>query len=343
MMWRSAMLVTAAVVLPAHAGGQGGSSGRAPTVHHHSLAFDSDGIGVSFGGSDDGPLAPATTWRVSGAEWRSTGTTGPCARASYGLVYHDAGKHTVLFGGWTPSGLLDDTWLWDGQVWREMSGGVHPSPRMSPAIAYDPLRQRVVLFGGSGDAAGETWEWNGTSWHQAHPAQAPSPRGRATMAFDDKRRAVLLFGGFDRGNVLGDTWLWDGTNWLLQAVNGPPGRANHVMAAHPQRGIVLFGGWQSRPDSILGDTWLWDGRAWRQHDLAGPPAREMPAFAWDPQRRELVLHGGRNPAGTALGDVWFWNGQWRKAQADVPHLSLEGGLAAASPGSSGSETPLIVF
>ena len=64
-------------------------------------------------------------------------------------------------------------------------------------MAYDVVRQRSVLFGGTspGVRFTDTWEWDGTSWVMT--ASAPShsaPTGRA-MAYDMERRQVVIWNG----------------------------------------------------------------------------------------------------------------------------------------------------
>ena len=84
------------------------------------------------------------------------------------MAYSDVDGGIVLFGGIT--GLvpvlqeprLDDTWLWDGTDWQEQFPAIVPPTRNNHAIAYDSIRDRMVLFGGeSGPWAFEsddTWE-----------------------------------------------------------------------------------------------------------------------------------------------------------------------------------------
>jgi hypothetical protein len=49
---------------------------------------------------------------------------------------------------------LGDTWEWDGSQWS------------LPSMAYHPLLQMVVLYGGWGDKGPETdaWRWDGRAW-----------------------------------------------------------------------------------------------------------------------------------------------------------------------------------
>jgi hypothetical protein len=55
--------------------------------------------------------------------WRLVASTGPSRRWGGGLAYDEARQVATLFGGWTDANgnfrwLLNDTWEWDGQVWR---------------------------------------------------------------------------------------------------------------------------------------------------------------------------------------------------------------------------------
>jgi len=124
-------------------------------------------------------------------------------------------------------------------------------------MAYDAARQRVVLFGGSGQPSylGDTWEWDGTNWLPRFSLNYPSPRAGHAMAYDAARQRVVLFGGTGAGG--GETWEWDGTNWTqLVLLASPSSRHSHAMAydASRQR-VVLFGGSNSSALS-MGDTWV---------------------------------------------------------------------------------------
>ena len=81
----------------------------------------------------------------------------------------------VLFGGLlpkSPPASVGDTWILDGKGWHEVpiASGAAPAPRNSHVMAYDPVRRKTVLFGGSSfdgkvsTVYGDTWEWDGQSW-----------------------------------------------------------------------------------------------------------------------------------------------------------------------------------
>jgi hypothetical protein len=73
-------------------------------------------------------------------------------------------------------------------------------------MAFDALRNRVVLFGGNGPL-NDTWEWDGTTWVQMTVAVSPPARGGHAMAYDAARRQVVLFGGW-LPTLFSDTWVY---------------------------------------------------------------------------------------------------------------------------------------
>jgi hypothetical protein len=142
----------------------------------------------------------------------------PPPRADMGMAYDPARGQVVLFGGYTGSDYLGDTWTWDGTEWTQRYPAHAPSPRVGMGMTYDAASGQVVLFGGVylGDYLGDTWTWDGTDWTQRHPAHAPSQRAYMGTAYDDAPGQVMLFGGIDGGIPFGDTWTWDGADWTQQ-------------------------------------------------------------------------------------------------------------------------------
>ena len=71
----------------------------------------------------------------------------------------------MLFGGFVDGDVNGETWVREQGHWREVDG-VGPPPRNVHAMAYDPLRQRVVLYGGIGAEGrlADLWEWDGAQW-----------------------------------------------------------------------------------------------------------------------------------------------------------------------------------
>src|SRR5262245_38299883 len=99
------------------------------------------------------------------------------------MAFDSKRGRVVLFVGQpaTPtegiSGMLGDTWEWDGSFWTQVSD-IGPPPRTLHAMAYDSAREVTVLFGGSvaqTGPAGDTWQWDGQDWTQLLDS-GPPPR-----------------------------------------------------------------------------------------------------------------------------------------------------------------------
>jgi hypothetical protein len=92
----------------------------------------------------------------------------PGGRCCGEMAYDVARGRTVLFGGDSPTVLLDDTWTWDGHDWTQMTPITIPPARDEEGIAYDNTRHLIVMFGGRQGSLflGDTWTWNGIDWTQ---------------------------------------------------------------------------------------------------------------------------------------------------------------------------------
>ncbi len=251
---------------------------------------------------------------------------GPQGRSGQGFAYDSVRRKVVLFGGQDVNGnFLNDVWEWDGaaKTWTNVTptSGPVPLPRSSFGMAYDPNRQKVVIYGGNVSTAysnvgiaGDTWEWDGATqtWTLATGATSIVSVGlwASQMAYDPNLKQVILFGGQPYWDYPqnGGTYAWDGTTWNLITTSGPSGRIYPAMTTDLGRSkVVLFGGNSGFGNYIsLGDTWEWDGTAWTQVavNATSPSPRYGTGLAYDASRQVNVLFGGtNNPL-----DTWEWNG-----------------------------------
>lgn len=99
-------------------------------------------------------------------------------------------------------------------------------------MAFDPIRQRTVLFGGvevfggfPGTVLADTWEFDGATWRPIATPNVPPARYDAAMAWDSNQRRIVLYGGRPSLSVaLNDTWTYDGSDWApLPTANTPTG------------------------------------------------------------------------------------------------------------------------
>jgi hypothetical protein len=266
-------------------------------------------------------------------------TSSPPRRAHHSLVYDEANRRVLLWGGSSPfengdcCGMFNDLWSFDGKAWTSLG---KTGPEASGIqLAYDSRQNRVVGFGGyvgGGGSLGDLRVLTNNAWTSLgrHPEIVAAEPG---FVFDTRRNRFVAFGGSaGRGQTHGDTWEWDGGAWHKLAIDGPPARQAHVMVFDSRRNrVVLFGGGGVSPPGQaplrLDDTWEFDGTAWKQLAVTGPGPRMAAGAAFDSKRGLVIVFGGMNPTGM-LNDTWAWNGTaWRKLADTGPEARAMGYLA----------------
>jgi hypothetical protein len=300
---------------------------------------------VSFGGrtifTDFTTLNFGDTIERVGTTWTKVAPSGPspAPRSGYALAYDPVHAVTVLHGGVSLTGppnfdrtLYGDTWGWNGTSWTLLTTS-GPSARNNHKMIWDAARQRIVLFGGTGDGGDylpDLWEWDGTTWTPRAATGDPAyglPYGRYLhgLAYDADRGVIVLHGGYHLSSppysVSGDTWELTGSQWQRRAAaafDSPLYHPeHHGMTYHAGRGKTLLAaapvGNTSQDPSLTITFWEWQpAGAWQQ--LPGiPPWRISPALGYDPVRKATVLSGGDFgclPGGVSdncsRGDTWEW-------------------------------------
>jgi hypothetical protein len=225
------------------------------------------------------------TWTWDGTTWTQQHPATTPALMGSSMAYDAATQQVILFGGGTPSGHFTQfsaaTWAWNGATWAQLHPPAAPSGRIGASMTYDAARQRILLYGGYGQAMNaDTWTWDGATWTQAHPATTPPARLNAILINDAATQEAVLFGGVDPTSQtpLSDTWSWNGTTWAeaatADAPNGP-GDYDATMqaiivytaigsgkAVPPGKSVTPTPG--TGATAPASQTWLWNGSAWMQ-------------------------------------------------------------------------------
>jgi hypothetical protein len=232
----------------------------------------------------------------------------------------------LVFGGSDGSQLLNDVWvlsLSDPPAWTQlMPEGTPPSPRCFHSAIYDPLRDRMVVFGGKSAAPGslnDVWALSlagRPAWTAVTPAGAPPPgRTSCSAIYDPVRDRLVLFGGADV-TYFNDVWalsLADTPTWTELSPAGTPPIRRHAASAiyDPVRDrLVLFGGYYFQSTvHYLNDAWglsLGDSLAWTPLTPAGtlPAARRGHSAIYDPVRDRMVVFGGQRSVSWYVADLW---------------------------------------
>jgi hypothetical protein len=257
-------------------------------------------------------LAGTPTW----TQLTPTGTP-PSARGYHSAIYDPVRNRMVVFGGYGGS-YLNDVWtlsLGDTPAWMQLTPtGALPSGRCNHSAIYDPVRDRMVVFGGGGpNSLNEVWALSlaGTpAWTQLMPAGTPpSARGAHSAIYDPVRDCMIIFGGRSVSN-LNDVWtlsLADTPAWtqVTPAGTPPSERYYHSAIYDPVRDrMVIFGGYSNK--AFRNEAWalsLAGSPAWTQLTPTGtlPSARDAHSAIWDPVRDRMVVFGGST--GSCLNDV----------------------------------------
>lgn len=266
------------------------------------------------------PVLCADQWTLGQVTWDpQTPTTAITPRSGSIMTWLPSKQTLLLFGGQTilnnAGSAVNDLYAWNGTDWTKQAPATSPSARAYSAMAYDPGRQVLVLFGGddkTDNSQSDTWEYNGTTWKMLAPATEPNAREGHAMIYDPNIKRVVVHGGLVAGAFDRDTWVYDGNDWTQLANNAAMAVHGYfAMAYDPGRNVtVLYGGENTAAGNtvVLGETWEFNGATWTQRTPATTPGkRTKAAMAYDQGRKQMVLFGGNNGA-NLLKDAWTWDG-----------------------------------
>lgn len=247
--------------------------------------------------------------------WVNIGAAAPDGAADVVRAVYDAQDHKMILV--VPSMAVYSLDLQNPAGWTLVIGeGTGPAPRSYPAIAYDNLRNRLLVFGGGPDGArSDTWalDLSGTpTWHQLLPTSVPEPRWAAVAVYDEANDRFVVTSGSGNG-LKNDVWalsLAAPTEWVQLLPSGSLPQARYLAAAAYAPSVhklVLFGGHNG--STGLNDVWsldLSDPISWESHAFANP----TPAPVWShmvayrPVGAELITYGGWDASDHYRSQVW---------------------------------------
>lgn len=251
------------------------------------------------------------TWEWDGLDWlRRAPALSPSPRRTAAMAFDDQRGVAVLFGGIVRIAdgedlFYNDTWEWNGETWANIVADGNPPARANAKMFFDPVRGKVVLFGGYQRIEGkdsfiffdDVWEWNGQEWNPI-PFKQPKDDGQnASVVYDPMRQAPMLMDGEG-------VWTWQDSAWLsLASPTTPQARMGSRLTFDPvQQKVVLFGGY--RGETKFNETWTYDGIAWTRITTADiPSARTGQNLFFDPLRGNVLMYGG-SISGTMFEDMW---------------------------------------
>jgi N-acetylneuraminic acid mutarotase len=215
------------------------------------------------------------TWSYDGKDWTEIECENrPEQRYKATMVFDESLQKVILFGGQAKDGAyIGNCYLFDGNNWEYLplcGGGeahaFYPLGRRDTKMIWDPVRKRIVLFGGEMpfmNTYGDTWEFYNKKWHKVHTNHHPHARTGIGLTYYKPIGKCVLFGGVgysEYGSPIyyNDIWEYDGNDWKKIEVNNPPVARKDMVFEYFNKilSIYMFGG-NSVEDSIeyFGDTW----------------------------------------------------------------------------------------
>jgi hypothetical protein len=230
----------------------------------------------------------------NGVGWANVPVHGvwPRDRGVPAMGWSQAQKGVIIHGGITAVnsaiGAAQDTFVWDGTDFRQLGTFQPEVPYAGSAIAVDPSRDEVVLFGGYtgatidvGKRSDLAFHLVGTRWEPLPiTAGSPAPIGRANHIFvyDETGKRYLMLGGVADAKAL----------------------------------LLAIAGFGTAP-AFLDDVWELKGPdaagayTWRKLPFTSPGLVAV-AGAYDPRQAGVVFTGGFRGNNTASADTYLIKG-----------------------------------
>jgi hypothetical protein len=229
---------------------------------------------VLFGGYDWGGLH-GDVWALglSGVpSWADiTPGGGPSLRQGHMAIYDPLRDRMIVHGGWDGANR-SDTWALSlgGGGWTEIipTGGTVSVRSYSQAI-YDPVRDRMVVFGGwIGSGLGnDTWTLpldGDPVWTPLAPAGSPPGlMDHHSTIYDPVADRMIVFGGNIDQTRRRDVWFLDWATVQTSVTPGGDGTRLFALASprpNPARGETLVEFDLARPARVILDVFDAQGR-----------------------------------------------------------------------------------
>lgn len=291
--------------------------------HLEEIAYDrKNNVLHMFGGAELHAQTwsePSDLFQYSNA-WKQYTTDGPLGRRGHALVYDEASRNLLMFGGVAQmkSGsdtVLFDMWRWANGKWSTINS---KCPVKEPRAVYDPNAKRVLVYGDASDPLHPTnsydkqkfelWEFKDGKWKRFSD-KGPTA-GMFPLAYNTKDKSLSILQWSESNLVL---WEWKKNAWHTREFSSgfPPFRSKYAFSySSTDNALLVFGGVDSKRE-LLGDFWKFDGKRWTQIQSNSIPSPRASLRLLDAGDR-MMLYGGSTKSGLT-NELWeFKNNTWTK-------------------------------
>lgn len=200
-----------------------------------------------------------------------------------------------------------------------------PENRIGHKMFYDPVREKVMLFGGAHWSNRYTfyndlWEFDyeDMQWRELQTTNPPDGRFNTMVTYIPRRHELFMFGGFSSRDRIADTWLLDleTLTWTeLHPADSPSPRSDSSFSYDPEHDmVILFSGY--RNDEVQArQTWVYsfEEENWIELDPENPPLHQYGHYMmYVPETGQHLMYPGHWSvvSGTTTtshgfgGDIW---------------------------------------
>jgi len=243
---------------------------------------------VLFGGEDGSTTRATWCFDLATERWRDITDSSAPALEGHVAIYDPRGRRMIVFGGMREEKahkddkvLEDVTWALDLErgsprfgTWSKLAiAEPRPCPRREHRGAYDPLRGRLIVFGGRQRAKAsllnDVWilALESLTWHElATTGERPEPIRQTALGYDADTDLLTVFGGeihVEHGGGDEDEFTVNQV-WVLDLAAGvwsnrtphPRPMYDHQGLFVPECGGTLIYGGSSQWPGKEHETWL---------------------------------------------------------------------------------------
>jgi hypothetical protein len=260
-------------------------------------------VTVLHGGIGSGYLND--TWEWDGVTWTEKHPAHtPAPRRNHKMCYDSDRKRVYLWGG-DGATFYADLWAYDGNDWtllnNTLTAYTGPNPTTTPEIAYDSIRQKLVMVRNQSSATtqnSQTYEYDPVTnqWTLMSASNGfPAGYGGA-IGFDSSRGVAVHLIAQGGAQLTIVSSRWNGAAWaadLMQSNSLINCIFTNMAYDTTRRRLVIFGGTPGS-GSYKTESYFYTGGLWNLLLPAGPPSSPPQNTAWplaiayDSHRRAMV-------------------------------------------------------
>ena len=224
----------------------------------------------------------------------------PTIQQSYSIAYNTSHKRIVAYGGRTGFKSdfqnVNETWGFDYQktIWVNLEPKNSPPWRVSHSMVYDPVGDKIIMFGGDDFKQGfkDLWSYDYFSnlWTNITPDYSPGAREMHGMVYVPGREVIIMVGGrrHNGGAAYFDIWELNCKTYTWRKLNpeNNPKVSDHVNITYDlsAKKVLLY---------LAPEIWAYDLNAndWTQLMPDNKPNLDHSSFLYDPKHNKSILFG----------------------------------------------------